>query len=127
MSAPTCGYCGLPAILVTGADIYRARPDLKRKKIWVCIPCDARVGCHPGTEDPLGYLANAELRRARMLAHAAFDETWDHHILRRRQSRTDAYAWLSRELGVPLDLCHIGGFDLEMCLRVVAVCEARKP
>lgn len=64
MGAPTCPYCGKDSVLVNGHVIYPHRPDLLEKKFYWCKPCDAYVGCHPGTANPLGRLANAELRRA---------------------------------------------------------------
>lgn len=56
----TCAYCGKPAALVTGRKIYPHRQDLWDKKIWECAPCEALVGCHPGTIKPLGRLAIIE-------------------------------------------------------------------
>lgn len=71
-----CPYCRQPAKLVTGAAMYPHRPDLIHKWFYRCFPCDAHVGCHPGTRNPLGRLANFELRTAKIAAHAAFDPIW---------------------------------------------------
>ncbi len=68
--------------------------------------------------ESVGRLANAELRRAKSAAHAAFDPLWQ----RRPTHRRDAYAWLAEQLGIAVRDCHIGEFDLELCRRVVAVC-----
>lgn len=114
-----CDYCGKPAELVTGDEIYPHRPDLSRLRFWRCEPCDAHVGCHRGTTRPLGRLANAELRRAKMAAHAAFDPLWKSG----RMSRSEAYAWLADRLGIEADVCHIGMFDVAMC---ELVCEEVK-
>ncbi len=65
-------------------------------------------------------LANAELRAAKQEAHAAFDPIWKTG----RLSRTDAYLWLARQLGIPSASAHIGMFDVAMCQRVVEVCRA---
>ena len=113
-----CPYCSQPAKLVTGQDIYPHRRDLWAKKFWQCAPCDAYVGCHQGGEIPLGRLANAELRAAKMRAHAAFDPLWKEGTM----SRTEAYAWLSRTLGIPGKECHIGMFDVDRCRKVVDAC-----
>ena len=113
-----CPYCGQEAKLVGGLDVYPHRPDLAEKKLYQCAPCDAYVGCHPGTTNPLGRLANAELRKAKMAAHAAFDPTWKDG----KKKRGSAYAWLSDRLGVDKKDCHIGMFDVETCRRVVEVC-----
>ena len=46
--------------------------------IWHCWPCGAYVGVHKNSPDhaPLGRLANAELRKMKIKAHAAFDKLW---------------------------------------------------
>lgn len=112
-----CDYCGQPAPLVTGRDVYPHRPDLGRKWFYICLPCGAWVGCHPGTTNPLGRLANAELRAAKMAAHAAFDPLWKSGRMKRGQ----AYGWLAGKLGIAKNECHIGMFDADRCRRVVAV------
>ena len=113
-----CDYCQQPTELVTGEIIYPHRADLAAKQFWRCIPCAAYVGCHPGTENPLGRLANAELRAAKMRAHAAFDPLWTD----RRLTRAQAYGWLAKQLGIKKKETHIGWFDLDQCRRVVEVC-----
>ena len=115
-----CPYCREPAKLVTGKTVYPHRRDLWNKQFYVCDPCEARVGCHPGTINPLGRLANTELRKEKMKAHAVFDPIWKTH----RMSRKMAYAWLAKRLNIDVKDCHIGEFDVEQCRRVVAVCKA---
>jgi len=125
-NAIACPYCHAPARLVSGEAIYPHRVDLYDLKFWQCQPCDAYVGCHKagamtdtGRSDgtfPLGRLANAELRRAKSAAHAAFDPLWKS----KRMKRRDAYGWLARELGISRDNCHIGMFDVDACRAVVA-------
>lgn len=76
MNAPICAYCGVRSKLVTGKDLYPHRPDLYSLNFYQCTPCDAHVGCHKGTPNPLGRLANAELRKMKSAAHAVFDPIW---------------------------------------------------
>jgi len=57
-----CNYCGNNAEMVSGDAIYPHRPDLYHRKFYRCQPCGAYVGCHEGTDKPLGRLANAELQ-----------------------------------------------------------------
>lgn len=118
----TCPYCGGPAALVDGRVVYPHRPDLADQRFWRCAPCDAYVGCHRGTTRPMGRLADASLRDAKMRAHAAFDRLWQLSGM----TRKDAYRWLARALGISTVGCHIGEFDLAMCLRVVDACDARR-
>jgi hypothetical protein len=117
-----CDYCGDPAMLATGEQIYPHRPDHAHLVFWRCVPCDAYVGCHKNSNaKPLGRLANKELRAWKQRAHAAFDPYWKSGRLK----RGDAYARLAKTLGIPQSECHIGMFDVAMCKRVVAIIERR--
>ena len=116
----SCDYCGLPAERCTGADIYPHRPDLAEKRFFRCVPCGAYVGCHQNNGQAFGRLANAELRAAKMRAHAAFDPLWKSG---RFLSRRSAYAWLASAMGIPKDDCHIGMFDLDGCAKVADICK----
>lgn len=126
MSAPACGYCGCVAVLTFGKVLYPAREDLWRKMFWACPSCpDVYVGCHPGTQVPLGSLADKALREARSAAHAAFDPLWRREVrpgVPPNTARSRRYVWLAGRLGIPSADCHIGGFSLELCRRVVEVC-----
>lgn len=114
-----CPYCRKLAVPGTGAQIYPYRADLHGKQFWVCWVCHAWVGCHDDDLDrPLGRLANAELRQAKIAAHTAFDRIW-----RGKIRRGAAYRWLAAQLGIEPRDCHIGMFDVEHCRRVVTVCE----
>lgn len=117
--APICPYCGNKAKLVNGTVIYPHRQDLFHKNFWLCHPCGAYVGTHKNsrTFTALGRLANAELRKAKIEAHAAFDPLWQSGDMERRE----AYAMLSEKLGISRNSCHIGMFDVDMCQRVVEV------
>lgn len=117
-----CPYCGGPAHCVTGAVLYGNRFDLLDKKFWRCKPCGAHVGCHPGTAIPLGRLANKQLRKAKMAAHAAFDPLWKS----REMTRSQAYAWLADALGISPANCHIGMFDVDGCNAVIAAVAERR-
>jgi hypothetical protein len=122
-----CPYCSRHAELVGGDVIYPHRPDLSAKKFWLCTPCNAYVGCHAqgdGTQ-PLGRLANAELRVAKQAAHAAFDPLWHDSRPHRNRLRKRAYEWLAGHLGIDSKQCHIGQFDVEMCERVTSICRER--
>ena len=113
----TCPYCHSEAELVGGSAVYPHRKDLASKCFWMCKPCDAYVGCHPGTDKPLGRLANSELRRWKMLAHSKFDPLWRSGSM----SRSEAYSQLSKALGIPRSAAHIGMCDVEQWTGVVDV------
>lgn len=113
-----CPYCGGKAVLRDSAIIYHGK---SYGNAWICenYPrCDAYVGCHKRGDAPLGRLANAELRKAKKLAHWAFDPLWRRHGQR---ARSVAYKWLAKALGIPESECHIEMFDVAMCERVAEV------
>lgn len=120
-----CPYCNKQAKLVDGSAIYPHRHDLYAKKFWLCKPCGAYVGCHAANNGygngsrPLGRLADAELRAAKLKAHAAFDPIWKTTGI----ARGKAYAWLAEELNINSKDCHIGMFDVAQCNAVIAACE----
>lgn len=123
----TCRYCQQPAaLLYFGQAGYPYQRDYG--PVWICIPCQAWVGCHPGTTKPLGGLANAELREWKIKAHAAFDPLWQGKIRRdgcsKGKARRAGYKWLSEQLGIPYKQTHIGYMNLDECKRVVEICGA---
>jgi hypothetical protein len=122
---PTCPYCGNPAILTDSAEVYSGH---SYRMIWLCRPCDAYVGTHRNSKnhEPLGRLANAELRAWKVKAHAAFDPLWRTKMRRenctKQEARQAGYRWLAKQLSITVEECHIGCFDVEMCRRVVEIC-----
>ena len=115
---PICPYCGNKSDGVTGQVVYPQRPDLHSKWFYRCVPCDAYVGCHPNTKNPLGRLANAELRKYKSMAHRAFDLIWKTKAMK----RSDAYKALAAEMRIQSSECHIGMFDISQCKQVIAIC-----
>lgn len=64
-----CPCCGGAVELVSNEVFYKR--VLGWPLTYRCMDCDARVGCHPGTDLPLGTLADEVTRRARRAAHVA--------------------------------------------------------
>lgn len=124
MSEPfdRCPYCGEQAKLVNGDEVYPNRPELHEKLMYSCKPCDAYVGCHSGTNKPLGTLANAELRRARMAVHSVFDPMWKSG----RYTRKNAYNWLRQQMNTTKYDCHIAKFDIKQCERAVEIITTKR-
>ena len=117
-----CPYCGSNAVLIDSAHVYGGR---SYGMIWICEPCDAYVGTHANNE-PLGSLANAELRKMRTIAHKAFDPLWQTKMKQSKcsksKARGDGYKWLAQKLKIDIKNCHIGKFYLNQCKRVVEIC-----
>ena len=112
MRQVTCPYCQSDAQFVDSISIYKVR---SYGMAYACFPCGAWVGVHKGTDKPLGRLANAELRKWKIKAHAAFDPLWKS----KKMSRGAAYRHLRDKLGIDKSKCHIGMFDVDMCKRVI--------
>lgn len=116
-----CPFCSEKPVLKPTAAVYGKHYGCPGAKMWVCDPCGARVGCHGDSDKPLGNLADAATRAARMAAHAAFDPLWKGTDMK----RSAAYLWLSERLGMDPKDCHISQMGVEGCQRVVEACEAR--
>lgn len=106
-----CPYCKKPSILTDSSVIYGKSYGM----IYLCKPCDAYAGVHKGTVEALGRLANAELRKLKKQAHAAFDPIWQTNLM----TRSEAYKCLSRGLGTPIEYTHIGMFGEDTCRKVI--------
>ena len=122
--AITCPYCKIPAVLVTGRDVYPHIKNLHHKKFWKCSPCEAWVGTHENSLEfkPLGRLAKKELRDLKMKAHMVFDKFWKDGPMQ----RTEAYTRLAAALGVETTKCHIGWMSEEECRKVIEICRGWK-
>lgn len=94
--------CSLNIQFTTNDRIYgRAYGDWP--KIYYCNDCRATVGCHYGTEIPLGRMADRATRQLRTRAHSEFDRLWQSGLM----SRSKAYNWLASQLGIAASDCHI--------------------
>lgn len=122
MNTIICQYCKAIPELVNGDVIYPHRKDLHKRKFYLCKACNAYVGTHEHTIKPLGILANAELRKAKNKAHAAFDPLWKNKEMTRRE----AYKWLAKQLNIEPKFCHIGMFTILTCEQVVEVVKEYK-
>ncbi|MBR2246913.1 MAG: hypothetical protein IJ880_07820 [Bacilli bacterium] len=122
MEKPTiCRYCGSPVVYTSNAEIYGR--EYGDGKCYLCRNCRSFVGVHPGTDIPLGTLANEELRRYRKAAHFWFDKIWKKPT--RIMTRDKAYKWLSKEIGLPKEQTHIGMFEKEQCEKVMEISQKK--
>lgn len=117
MRTVLCDYCGRPTRFVNSSIVYHGRD---RGMIWFCSGCNAWVGVHRGTDEPLGRLADAELRYWKQQAHKAFDPLWKG---REKKVRRWAYEWLAEEMGLPAEQTHIGMFDVAQCKQAIRICK----
>lgn len=114
LPVPThCHHCGGECSIVSNAEIYGTEYGQWPWAV-LCKGCKAYVGLHPFTGIPLGTLANEAERSARKLTKPIFNAIWQHGHM----ERTQAYAWLVREMGLTRAQCHIGMFTVEQCAQV---------
>jgi len=96
-----CNHCGKEAVWVENKEVY-GRNYGKSYMIWLCRDCNAYVGCHNNTKEPMGkILAKADLRKARKEAHASIDPLWQS----RKYKRRTVYLRLKEAFGYEV---HIG-------------------
>lgn len=125
-SGKICPYCGKETEYIDSSYIYGKSYGM----VYICKPCDAYVGVHRGTNIALGSLANEHLRNARKKAHYWFDPIFKtgliHEIFKEEHTdlndRKKAYLWLSKQLEIDTELCHIAMFNLEQCNEVIKIC-----
>lgn len=116
-----CPYCSQDTKMVMGRKIYPHRADLYGKFFYLCEPCDAYVGAHPGTNEPLGIPANAILRKLRNKCHSLFDPLWQTGEMHRK----DAYVWLQDKMNLLPEDAHIGKFNEAQCYKLIALLHTR--
>ena len=102
----SCPYCGQKATLQK-ADYLFTELDKKRgDHYYVCKnypECNTYISCNKDTFAPYGELANAELRRKRMLAHKYIDKIVDSGLM----SQYVLYNYIAAKLNVPVLRAHI--------------------
>lgn len=106
-----CPYCQKKARWCDNAERYGRRYGTSYMCYW-CKDCDAYVGCRNNTKQPLGTMADKELRELRMTAHGLFDPMWKGGGM----SRTEAYNFLKNNFGREI---HMGESDVKTCREII--------
>lgn len=95
-----CPYCGSLAMLRPASAIHGLSDISAGTYLYVCRrwpACDAYVTADRRTKQPLGTLANGDLRHKRILAHHALHSVQTQLGMNRDQS----YCWLQTQMGRP--------------------------
>jgi hypothetical protein len=108
-----CPYCGKEARWCENKEIYGKNYG-KSYMCYLCKDCNAHVGCHNNTKEPLGTMANAELREWRKKAHAYIDPLWKKQGWR----RGTVYRYLKHRFEREI---HIGQSDIETCKKILEI------
>ena len=85
---------------------------------WGCPVEGCTVVCWNGNTS---MAADLQTRQARQAAHAAFDPLHQAGEL----TKGEAYKQLAAYMGLPQKKTHIGHFDIQQCLQVLAFCERK--
>lgn len=119
---PICPYCGSESELASTSRVYGGRDY---GWLYVCKnypTCDAYVGTHKRTGEPLGTLANRALRIKRITAHAMVDAMWQGS---KTVTRQNVYQWMMHVMRLDEDHCHIAMFDEAQCDRLIERAKAQ--
>lgn len=118
-----CPYCGAhaayrPATIVYGESTSEQYADAH---LYICSrwpACDAYVSAHKQSKQPMGTLANSELRHKRILAHRSLNALGKQYKMEKR----DLYIWLQAKLAFTEEQTHIAMFSEYRCGQVIALC-----
>lgn len=116
---PASCKCGGHVALVNNSAIYNGRSYGEWPYAYYCEDCDSYVGLHPQTDIPLGTLADKETREARNACKKVFEPIWRNKLM----SRSKAYQWLAKRMGIDVDQCHFGLFDARQCYHAAEICK----
>lgn len=106
-----CNLCGGKVIYTSNARIYGK--EYGSGKCYLCTSCGAYVGTHkPRPREALGILADEKMRTGKRMCHEIFDSKWKGKP-KSGKKRKDLYRWLAEMMGVSIDNCHFGYFDLK--------------
>lgn len=118
-----CPYCNYEADLVDSKKVYGKSFGL----IYLCRnypECDAFVGVHQGTQNPLGTMANSTLRRLRILCHELFDAKWKNESKENgKAKRIELYKNLAKIMNITGKKAHFGNFDEAQCRKFLQIKE----
>lgn len=120
----TCNLCGGRVECISNDKIYGRRYG--SGYCYRCTECGAYVGTHkPWPDKALGILADAEMRDWKMKCHGLFDALWK-DAKNRRKRRRQLYIRLAGEMGISVEACHFGYFDLQQLKRAYQILEVWK-
>ena len=112
-----CDVCCSANIVHTTNDVIYGKQYGEWPMCYFCKDCRAAVGCHSGTDLPLGRMADRSTRTLRSRAHNEFDKIWRDGLM----SRSRAYQWLAIELKIDESQCHISWLSKDQLKDVITL------
>lgn len=127
-----CPYCGSKVKFISGEELEnmvnnhpkrgKDKPPFVsyHKHYYVCgnfNECQSYIGAYENTYDPMGEMANKELRLLRIHAHLVFDEVWRKGIW----TKDEAYAFLADKLSLKKRQTHISQFNIYHCRKTIEI------
>lgn len=109
-----CPDCGKHMLLV----------EENKKVFYKCsnvLKCKTTHSAEPNGK-PMGYVADKKTRKARSLAHKAFDAIWKEGLMERKE----AYDWLANIMKLRKQEAHISKFNAKQCYELKDKADALK-
>ena len=114
-----CNICGGHVVFTSNAVIYGK--EYGSGKCYLCENCGAYTGTHrPRPREALGLLSDESMRKGKVACHDLFDSMWKGKK-KAQKKRKDLYAWLADRMGVPVEECHFGYFDIHQLRRAYRI------
>lgn len=114
-----CNICGGRVTYGSNARVYGR--EYGSGYCYLCEQCGAYVGTHkPRPREALGLLADEPMRTEKQMCHAIFDPLWQGKP-KAGKKRRDLYCWLAHEMGIPVEDCHFGYFDIDRLRRAYII------
>lgn len=106
-----CNYCSEDAEWVENKEVYGKNYG-KSYMIFLCRKCDAYVGCHQNTKNPLGRMSNKEERELKKEVKGLYLDMFE------KYGKRWYYKHLAEILDIPMKEAHFGMFDKNRLLKL---------
>lgn len=104
-----CPYCHAECDYADNAEVYRRSYGM----MYICRPCEAFVGVHKGTDNPLGRPAKKNLRLQRRISHGLIDVFWRTGLFK----RGEVYKALQVAMELEWKENHVAMWGMRTCVR----------
>lgn len=114
-----CDNCKSKNVILTTNSVLYRNSTGRWPYIYYCLDCKASVSCHKNSSVPMGKMADCKTKRLRKKAHRAFDKIWQSKLMTRKK----AYEWLSKQLCIEQEKCHISLLSKEQLNETIKISE----